>query len=172
MWHLMSSLAPLLENISISYLGLLVTSSRSLWPCLHDIVLRKGPWNIFCRGCRARVFLPESFSTDLRMSLISIKLAITGKFFRDTKVSWVNEESCSTARYSLSSMVRRSWRHFNRCTMITCHAPIWQLLTWLLIRLGKANCYLSSLLMPTADVGYLAINIYIFTYYSIWNTLD
>ena len=47
---------------------------------------------------RADALLMTSSSIDLDMPLASIKLNIVGKFFRDAKLSWINEESCSTAR--------------------------------------------------------------------------
>lgn len=41
------------------------------------------------------------------MPLASVKLAITRKFFLDANLSWVNEESCSTARLTWPLMDRR-----------------------------------------------------------------
>ena len=47
---------------------------------------------------RAGTLLSESSSIDLGMSLGSVKLDIEWKFFRDTNLSSINEESCSTTR--------------------------------------------------------------------------
>ena len=44
---------------------------------------------------------------DLFVPLASIKLDIEQKFFRDAKLSWLNEESCSTASLIWSLMDRR-----------------------------------------------------------------
>ena len=38
------------------------------------------------------------------MTLIKFKLAIAWKFYRDVNLSWINEDSCSTARLSWPSM--------------------------------------------------------------------
>ena len=47
---------------------------------------------------KAAAHLSETSSIELRVLLASVKLAIARKFFRDANLSWVNEESCSTAK--------------------------------------------------------------------------
>ena len=51
--------------------------------------------------------LPEFSSIELGMPLASVKLDIERKFFWDTKLSWVNEESCSIAKLTWSLMDER-----------------------------------------------------------------
>ena len=56
----------------------------------------------------ARTLLPESSSIELGMPLSSVKLAIARKYFRDANLSWVNEESFTTARLTWPLMDRRN----------------------------------------------------------------
>ena len=88
-------------------LGLLsgrFTSVSLVWVPLHCNI----PGN-----CRADEFasvgalLAEFSSIELGMPLASVKLAITRKFFRDTNLAWVNEESRSNARLTWLLMDRR-----------------------------------------------------------------
>ena len=51
--------------------------------------------------------LPEFFSIDLGMPVTSFKLAIELKFSRDANLSWINEESSSTAFLTWRSMDRK-----------------------------------------------------------------
>ena len=50
------------------------------------------------RLSKAGALLPESSSINLKMPFTSFKLAIPRKFFRYVTLSWINENSCTTAR--------------------------------------------------------------------------
>ena len=56
---------------------------------------------------KAGVSLLESSSIESGMPLSSVKLNIERKFFRDANLTWINVESCSTARLTWPLMDRR-----------------------------------------------------------------
>ena len=64
------------------------------------------PGNCSADGqARAGALLPEFSSIDLGMPLTSFKLAFARKCSRDANLSWINEESCSTAMLTWSQWI-------------------------------------------------------------------
>ena len=119
------------SQVAIKSLSNVANNSRIVWECRSCLNFLSGWFSVTlisipghcdipenCRAdrlARTGTLLPEFASIDLGMPLNSFKVAIARKFSRDVNLSWINEESCSTARLTWSSIDRR---HTNQLLVI------------------------------------------------------
>ena len=76
---------------------------KQIWDWIVDIPGNFSPDML----STADALPPEFPSIELDMPLAWVMLDIERKFFRNVKLSWINEESCSTARLTWFLMDRR-----------------------------------------------------------------
>ena len=91
------------SQAAIRFLSNVVNNSRVVRECRRCLHLLSERFGV--------TLVPEHSS---RLGDITVKLTIARNFFRDANLSWVNEETCSTARLTWPSMDRRSTNQLRR----------------------------------------------------------